>query len=360
MRGPAWAKLRSAALGAGLSAIALAGCAGTKPVPGWASGAAGEDPKFPRSRFLIEAGVSNQSPADAELQAKARLSADVSAQLTAESSSYLQASGSSETQSASVEVKQRTKFERADLIAIIDRADSGSFFYARAALDRARCDAEMGRAEAPDLVSFNQYADSALDAAKNGRPGEFTTASARAASMIPGLDAQFIVRRAVLGHPSEDEQRFLGKRNALLQAQAEAEAHRVIEVRVEGAPQPALLQLAVSAVRKLGLRVGEEQTCDKITEHRAEAAELVLSPTESCGESSLGEKCSVAVRLHARGCQGGGEGEGSVAQQTGIHPSDRERARQSAWKHVTPEVVQSAVDQALQQAQLIGCPGKGC
>ena len=178
--------------------------------------------------------------------------------------------------------------------------------------------------------------------------------------MVAALDATFIVRRALLGRPSEEEREFASARNALLKVAAESESHRVVEVRIEGAPAPQLLQLAVAAVRKLGLRVGENQTCAQVTDHPAEAAELVLSPEETCSEGSLGEKCEVAVRLHARGCQGGGEGESRTAQMRGMNPSDRERARAAAWKRVDAQVVEGAVGAALRSAQVVECSASGC
>ena len=273
----------------------------------------------------------------------------------------MSASGSKESQSATSEVTQRTHFERADLIAIVDRADSGGTFYARGALDRGHADAELQRAQAGELVSFNQFASAALQASQEGKPGDFATANGRCAGLIAPLDASFIVRRAVLGHVADDERQFLVARNALLKAAAEAESHRVIEVRVDGEPSPVLLEMAVSALRKLGLRVGENQTCAQVTDHPAEATELVISPEENCGEGSLGEKCEVAVRLHARGCQGGGEGEGRTPQMRGIHPSDRDRAKAAAWKRITPETMESAVGQALRSAQVLECTSTaGC
>ncbi len=244
---------------------------------------------------------------------------------------------------------------------MIDRAEVNGTFYARAVLERARTDGELQRAQAAELVSFTQYANAALEASKAGRPGDFATAGARATRLIASLDASFIVRRAVLGRASDDERAFLSQRNALLQALAEADSHRVIEVRIEGAPSAQLLEFAVAAVRKFGLRVGENQTCAQVTDHPAEATELVLSPEETCSEGSLGEKCEVAVRLHARGCQGGGEGEGRTAPVRAIHPSDRERARAAAWKRVTADTVESAVGEALRGAQVLACTGAaGC
>jgi hypothetical protein len=78
-----------------------------------------------------------------------------------------------------------------------------------------------------------------------------------------------------------------------------------------------------------------------------DATELVLSAEESCGDGSLGPKCEVNVRLHARGCAGGGEGEGRIAQLRGAHTSDVLKAKAKAWEKVTDQVVESAVREAL-------------
>ncbi len=342
------------------SLLVTSGCAGPRPLPSYVTSTT-DDPKYPRSRFIVEVASSTQSEGDAELQARAKLAADISAELTAETSSFLQESGNKESQSASVEVKQRTRFERADLIAISDHAEVSGTYYARAVLERAKADAEYSRAQKADLVTFTQYSETAQQAADHGKPGEFATAKGHAMKLRPALEATFIVRRALLGHPSEDERQYFATRDALLKAAAQSEAYRVVEVRIEGAPAPELLQLTVAAVRKLGLRVAENQTCAQVTDHAADATELVVSPEETCSEGSLGEKCEVAVRLHARGCLGGGEGEGRTQQMRGIHPSERERARTAAWKHVNAEVVESAVGAALRGAQVVDCSAaSGC
>ena len=38
----------------------------------------------------------------------------------------------------------------------------------------------------------------------------------------------------------------------------------------------------------------------------------------------------------------------------GIHPSDREKARKSAWDKVTPQAIEAAVKDALKSAIQIG------
>src|SRR5207244_2064961 len=70
-----------------------------------------------------------------------------------------------------------------------------------------------------------------------------------------------------------------------------------------------------------------------------DATQLEVDPEENCTEGSLGEKCEVTVHLVALACAGGTSGAGTVSLVRGIHPSDREKARKSAWDKVTPQAV---------------------
>jgi hypothetical protein len=85
-----------------------------------------------------------------------------------------------------------------------------------------------------------------------------------------------------------------------------------------------------------------------------DVTDLAVLTEEGCGESSLGEKCEVTIRLHAKGCgSGGGEGEGRTPTVRGVHPSERARARSSAWGKITADMVESAVNEALRGAQVV-------
>jgi hypothetical protein len=91
------------------------------------------------------------------------------------------------------------------------------------------------------------------------------------------------------------------------------------------------------------------------------AAELVLQPEESCSEGALGERCEVSVQMRAASCAGGAEGRGSIPPFRGVHPSDRARARKSAWGRVlTEKLVESAVKAALKGAITTTCSNAGC
>ena len=67
-----------------------------------------------------------------------------------------------------------------------------------------------------------------------------------------------------------------------------------------------------------------------------------------------GERCEVSVRLISENCSDHSSGEGNVPLVRGVHPSDRERARRSAWEKVTPGAVETAVRDALKSALQIG------
>jgi hypothetical protein len=355
MRGARPRGWRTLLVCAGLLAVA---CASAKPLPAYVTNPI--DPKFPSARFIVEYGTSTVSAGDAELIARAKIAQDLKSEISAEVRSYVGQLEGKESQRASDEIVQRTSFERNDLVRPVDAQQVNGTFYSRVALERGHADAEYARAQSSDLTGFSKYAELALQAAKEGKTGDFATAHSRAQHLIPQLDSSFVMRRSILGHPSDDERQFVLTRVLLQKAAADIDTHRVVVIRVEGLPSPLLMQLAVAAVRKLGPRVGEDQTCAQLPEHQAEATELVLSPEETCGESTLGERCVIAIRLHARGCTGSGDGEGRIGPMPGIHPSDRDRARAAAWKRVTPDAVELAVGQALRGAQVVGCSGAGC
>ena len=354
---------------AGLRGLALAGavalcapsCGGGKPLPSYLANSSTEVPKFPRRTFITAVGISGLTADDSANQARRQVSEQISLQLKSETNSYLSATSSggksSESQRITQTLQTSTAFERADLVEIVERQESEGSWYALGALNRSRADGELSRAHQADLVSFGSFVDAALAARQSAHQGEYGTAKSRALKLLVGIDQTFIVRRALLGHPAVEEEGFLAKRNALLKSIADHETRTVVQVRVEGASgseASQLLKLAVSAVRKLGLRVAEAKTCAQVKEDSVEdVTDLAAVSEETCGEGSLGEKCEVTLRMHAMGCSGGGEGEGRTPTVRGVHPSERTRARNSAWNKVTQEMVESAVNEALRGAQVV-------
>ena len=62
----------------------------------------------------------------------------------------------------------------------------------------------------------------------------------------------------------------------------------------------------------------------------------------------------MAVRLIAQACSGGTAGAGTIAAVRGLHPSDRDKARKSAWDKVTAQAVEAAVREALESTLQMG------
>ena len=348
---PAWSAAR-------LCCAALAVACGAKQLPSYLTQANAEHPKYHRQSFVTAVGISTQSADDASLAAKREVSSQISSQLKSATDSFMSATvhgnSSSESQRITSRTQVTTSFDRADLIDVVERDASDGTWYALGVLDRKKADAEYARAQQADLFSFRQFVATALKARLDEQPGEFKTAKAKALKLRSTLDASFILRRAISLQPAREEKEFGEELQKLLKAVAEADISRVVFVRVDGQQSPTLLRLAVAAVSKLNLRV-EEKTCLQlgVGQSQSDSSELVMLPEETCSEGSLGERCEVAVRLHARGCNGGSEGEGRTHQMRGVHPSDRARARNSAWNKVTQETIEVAVNEALRGAQLI-------
>lgn len=338
-----------------LLALAAA-CAGApaRQLPAWYSAANVDHPKFGHARYITGVGLSTVGAEDADDRAKANVAAQISAQLQSETSSFQQFTSTTgnTVENVTSKVSVRSSFDRADLIRIVERDQQGDTFYSFAALDRAATDRELAAQMTGDLATFKAAAESARKARREQESGVFSSAVSEASQARSKLDSGFIVRRAVTTRPAAEEAEYVTTRNELLALVAQARSHRVVGVVLKSAGNGHLADYAINAVKHLGLRP-DNATCKK-RDDVADATELVVDPEENCSEGSLGERCEVVVHLSAQGCAGGTSGEGTVPLVRGVHPSDRERARRSAWDKVTPAAVEAAVRDALKSAIQIG------
>lgn len=333
-------------------------CGGAKvvPLPAYYTAANVDHPRFSHQRYITGVGLSGVSAQDADERAQANVSAQISAQLQSETSSFQQFTSKTGDTAESVtsRISVRSSFDRADLIRIVERERQGDTFFAYAALDRAAADRELASSSNADLASFRAAAESARKARSVQDTGVFSAAASEAVKIRPRLDASFIVRRAVAGRPAAEEAAYVGSRNELLALLEEARAHRVVGVVLKNAGHGHLVDFTVNAVKHLGLRP-DSASCEKRDrKDLTDATQLEVEPEENCSEGSLGERCEVVVRLVAQACSGGTSGAGTVAMVRGIHPSDRDKARKSAWDKVTQQAIEAAVRDALKSAIQIG------
>lgn len=335
-----------------LLAVACAS-APASPLPAWADAA---DPRYPRSRFIAASGFSQLGAEAADEAAKNAVSLQILARLESETSSFAQfSSKTGETaEKVTARISLRSSFDRADLIRIVERARQGGTWYAYAALDRALADRELAAAAAPDLARFKAAAQLAAQARAAQDAGVFSSAAGEASQLRPRLDASFIVRRAVAQRSAPEEEDYLPLRNRLLAQIEEARARRVVGVVLKGSGAGRLNDFAVNAVKRLGLRPDSAACAARSRDQVTDATELDVQPEETCTEASLGERCEVAVRLVAQACSGGTAGAGTIAAVRGLHPSDRDKARKSAWDKVTAEAVEAAVRDALKSTLQMG------
>ncbi|MFN2549366.1 MAG: hypothetical protein ABR567_18235 [Myxococcales bacterium] len=340
-----------------LIVILAAACGGApvKPLPAYYTAANVDHPRFPRSRYVAGIGLSTLGAEDADQRAAVNVSAQISAQLQSETSSFQEYT--SKTADTAERVRStssvRTSFDRADLIRVVERERQGETFYSYAVLDRAATDRELANAAGADLASFNAAAESAMKARADGDTGVFSTAASEAARIRPRLDASFIVRRAVAGRAAE-EAAYVTLRNELLALLEQARARRVVGVVLRNNGNGHLADFTVNAVKHLGLRP-DTAPCDKRDKKDlTDATMLEVDPEENCSEGSLGERCEVTVHLVAQACAGATSGAGTVALVRGVHPSDRDKARKSAWDKVTQQAIEAAVRDALKSAIQIG------
>jgi hypothetical protein len=332
------------------------GGAPVKPLPAWYAVANADNPQYPRSRFLTGVGLSTSGADDADGRAKADLSAKISAQLQSETSSFEKYTTEGGSQIAATNrVSVRTSFDRADLIRIVDRSVQEKAFYSYAVLDRAACDRELLSAMSADLQAFTTSSDQAKIADALQQTGVFSTAASEASKLRTKLDAAFIVRRAVTGRPAVEEAAYVAQRNQLVAMVEEHRARQVVGVVLKSSPGAAKLSdFTVNAVKSLGLRPDSAACSSRAKSQLTDATELEVAPEETCNEGQLGEKCEVIVHLTALSCSGGAAGAGTIAMVRGVHPSDRDKARRSAWDKVTPASVETAVREALKSALKLG------
>jgi len=339
-----------------VSVCVLAACASAPlSFPAYYTAVDSEHPRYPRARFIAGTGISSVSAEDAGARAKENVLQQISTRLESETSSfqlYTTRGGVAETATSRVSV--RSSFERADLIRLVDRASQSGTFYAYAVVDRAAADRELTAAMSADLATFRAAAESARMARADHDNGALETAATGAIRIRPRIDSAFIVRRAVTGQPAPEEPEYVSARNELLATLEEARGRRVVGVVLKNAGAGQLADLTASAVRRLGLRPDAAGCAARDKKDLTDATQLEVAPEERCSEGSLGERCDVIVRLTAQACAGGFSGAGTVATVRGVHPSDREKARRSAWDKVTAQAVEAAVRDALKGTVLGG------
>src|SRR5882762_4970153 len=319
----------------------LAACASAPPsFPAYYTAANAEHPRYPQARFIAGTGISSVSAEDAAARATENVVQQISTRLESETSSFqLYTTKGGAAEAATGRVSVWSSFDRADLILLVDRANQGGTFYAYAVLDRGAADRELAAAMSAELTTFRAAAESA---------------ASEAIRIRPRIDSAFIVRRAVTGQPAPEEAEYVAARNQLLATIEEARGRRVVGVVLKNAGAGQLADLTASAVRRLGLRPDAAACAARDKKDLTDATQLEVAPEERCSEGSLGERCDVIVRLTAQACAGGLSGAGTVATVRGVHPSDREKARRSAWDKVTAQAVEAAVRDALKGTVLAG------
>ena len=339
--------------------VALAACAAApvKPLPPYYTAVNVDHPKYPHSRFITGVHFSTISQEDADARAKADISTQISARVQSELTSFQEFTSKTGNTAENVRsiVSVKSQFDRADLIRIVEHEKQGDTTYSFAVLDRAAADREFAEATTADLIHFQSSVTQASRARRDHDAGVFNTAAADASAVRARLASALVVRRAITGHPAVGEEEQYAEYNKQLVIDlAEARAHRVVGVVFSKATGNHLGDLAINAVKHFGLRPDSIACKDRDDSTRTDATELSVEPEENCMEGSLGEKCEVVVHLVAQACGGNTSGAGTVAQVRGVHPSDREKARKSAWDKVTQQAVEAAVHDALKSAIAIG------
>ena len=340
--------------------VALAACASARPVkplPPYYDVANAEHPKYPHARYITGTGSSDVSADDADARAKANIASQISSRVKSETTSFQEFTSRTGNTAESVvsKISVNSEFARADLIAIVEHEKQGDTFHSFVVLERAAADLELAQATTADLIRFQSAVTNSSRARHEQNSGVFNAAASDAMSVRPRLDSTFVMRRAIAGHRAvEEEEHYSEYLKELIQNLAQARENRVVGVVFSKATGNRLGDLAINAVKHIGLQTDSIACKDRNDRTRTDATELSVEPEENCMEGSLGEKCEVVVHLVAQACGGSTSGAGTVALVRGVHPSDVSKARKSAWDKVTQQAVEAAVRDALKSSIAIG------
>src|SRR5690348_12056627 len=116
------------------ASVLLAACGGTQvALPSYYT-AVVENPEYPSFRFITGVGISGASAEAADQDAIQKVITQISAQVESETSSFQQFTSSTGDTKENItnRVSVRSSFDRADLIAIVERARQGDTFYSYA------------------------------------------------------------------------------------------------------------------------------------------------------------------------------------------------------------------------------------
>jgi hypothetical protein len=239
---------------------ALAACATARPVKQlapWFDVANAENPKYPHARFITGVGSSEVSSDDADARAKANIAAQISSRVKSETSSFQEFTSRTGNTAENVvsRVSVNSEFSRADLVAVVQHEKQGETFYSYAALERKSADGELAQASAADLVRFESAVANSARAHLDHDSGVFGSAAADALSVRPRLDTAFVMRRAIAGHRAvAEEEHYAASLKELIQNLASAREHQVVGVVFTKASGNHLGDLAINAVKHIGLR----------------------------------------------------------------------------------------------------------
>ncbi|HOH77570.1 MAG TPA: hypothetical protein PLB35_09995 [Myxococcota bacterium] len=335
--------------------------------------------KFPGDKWIVGIGESSRGPADAGVQARARISEQLESSIRTEFKSATRLDSkqsgdatpvSSERHSITSESIVRSTFEHAELIRVIDDMGtcSGGLCTAVAVLNRDQAAAVFHREYSQAVIEFQAAATQAQVLAGGGRVsdterstlvssdagtsvvrandvGAFASAYNAAARAYKSIDTA-AARAAAVGRPLKVAADIMAAWSGLRAARAMMAASVSPMVTVEP-PEPGpggeIVHTIIRALSDLGVTAEASSTCNG-------AVHLRPSSPIDCRRARMGWDCAATVRISASGCRPGSAAYEFVIdgeRLSGTSPYDQDKARAAARLAVTPEAIMDGIRNGL-------------
>ncbi len=335
--------------------------------------------KFPGDKWIVGIGESSRGPADAGVQARARIAEQLESSIRTEFKSATRldskqsgdaAPVSSERHSITSESIVRSTFEHAELIRVVDDMGScnGGLCTAVAVLNRDQAAAVFQREYNQAVIDFQAAATQAHVLAGGGTPADagesdiisseggtpvvrtddlsaFASAYNAAARAYKSIDTA-AARAAAVGRPLKVAADIMAAWSGLRAARAMMAASVSPMVTVEP-PEPGpggeIVHTIIRALSDLGVTAEASSTCNG-------AVHLRPSSPIDCRRARMGWDCAATVRISASGCRPGSAAYEFVIdgeRLSGTSPYDQDKARAAARLAVTPEAIMDGIRNGL-------------
>lgn len=299
--------------------------------------------RHPASRYFRGEGFSTRGPSAAEVDARAKVSAQIDSTLESAVEVTATSAGGVERETARSEVRQRTRFEHAELIRIPAGATQcrGDRCWSLAVLDRSEAVDVLRREYDARRPAFRESVDAAL---ASEDPSAFTVHFRRARKAFRELATRGRQLEVIGGRPFEPLAADRARLETLQTHRERLLAGLGVTLRLDGLPsdelRARLTPVLVAAFAEIGLSAAPGDICRSPLEFRPAAA-------VACGLGPLGPRCELSLDGRLRRCADGRELTALAAQFVGAHPRSEQDARRRLLERLSGEALVGQLRQHL-------------